>query len=93
MYLESELGLTVEERLAFEAIATASDTRLELLAESASSLWLMQFINAFAALTDVRELMQLVDGWAVTTQNEIQGRALDLRNVRLISRFCLCKVL
>ena len=36
VYLESELGLSVEERLAIEAAASSSDTRLELPKESAS---------------------------------------------------------
>ena len=53
VYLESEIGLTVEERLAIEGAALASDTRLELPAESSSYLWLMQFRNAFASVTYV----------------------------------------
>ena len=36
VHLESELGLSVEERLAIEAAASSSDTRLEFSTESAS---------------------------------------------------------
>ena len=78
VYLESELGLSVEERLAIEAAASSSDTRLELPKESASYLWLMQFMNAFVAVTDVRGLLQLVDGWTVAMRNELDFQERSL---------------
>ena len=78
VYLESPLGLTVEERIAIEEAEAESGNRPELSGPSTQYLWLCCFINAFLQLTSVRSLVQFMESWSIAMESELR---LSLRTM------------
>ena len=62
VYLESELSLTVDERIAIEEAEEAEGQRPQLAAESVNYLWLSNF-NSFVNVVSFGAVLRLVDSW------------------------------
>ena len=72
VYSEKRLRLSVEERVANEELAAAAANKPKLNEDSASYFWLTQVVNAFAAVSDVREVLRLVDMRSIAMQSELK---------------------
>ena len=63
VYLEPELSLTVDERIAIEEAEEAEGQRPQLAAGSVNYLWLSNFINSFVNVVFFGAVLRLVDSW------------------------------
>ena len=78
VYLESPIGLSLDERVALEQEEEIAAARPNLSAESTAYLWLCFFLNCFSTVTNFRGVMQLMDGWTTAMSGELSfvGRSL-----------------
>ena len=72
VYLESPLGLTVEERIAIEEAESNAVSRPELGEDSVRYLWLCCFVNAFLRLSSVSGLIQFMESWSAAMDSELR---------------------
>ena len=72
VYLESALGLTVEERIVIEVAEAESAKKPELSEASVSYLWLCNFINCFVAMSGFRAVISFMERWADTLRGELR---------------------
>ena len=63
VFLESPLGLTVDERKAIEMVEAEAGERPKLCDSGESHLWLCCFINCFVAMTDFGSVIRFKDSW------------------------------
>ena len=63
VYLESELNLTVDERIAIEEAEEAEGQRPQLAAGNVNYLWLSNFINSFVNVVSFGAVLRLVASW------------------------------
>ena len=87
VFLESPLGLTVDERKATEM--TEADDRPKFGDSGASYLWLCCFINCVVAMTDFGYVIRFVDSWTDSMRGGMVfvGRALTYAKYQGISGF------
>ena len=71
VYLESPLGLSLDERIALERDEENEAARPVLGADSVAYLWLCFFLNCFATVTNFRSVIRLLDGWATAMRGEM----------------------
>ena len=78
VYLESELSLSVDERIATEEAEAPSSERPALSAESVSFLWLGQFVSSFVNATSFGAVMRMVESWRdnMSTELRVECRSL-----------------
>ena len=69
--LESEVKLTVEERIAVELEEEAAGSKPELSESSASYLWLCCFINNFVELKDFSSVVRSMEVWSSSMRGEL----------------------
>ena len=69
--LESEVKLTVEERIAVEIEEEAAGSKPELSESSASYLWLCCFINNFVELKDFSSVVRSMEVWSSSMRGEL----------------------
>ena len=72
VYLESALGLTVEERIAIEIAEAESAEKPKLSDESAAYLWLCNFINCFVSMTGFGPVVNFMESWADNLCGEVR---------------------
>ena len=72
VFMESELSLTVEERIAIEEAEEEESQRPQLPEGSADYLWLCNFVVAFTNSTSFGGVMRLVDAWCACTSVELR---------------------
>ena len=94
VFMDSELSLTVEERIAIEEEEEKESQRPQLSEGSTNYLWLCNFVVAFANSTSFDGVLRLVDGWCACTSAELrfECRALNYPRcqVRVVSDMLLC---
>ena len=71
VYLESPLGLSLEERIALEEDREAEASRPTLSVDSSAYLWLCFFVNCFSVVSNFRGVMRLLDGWTTCMRGEL----------------------
>ena len=78
VYLESELSLTVDERIAIEEAEEAEGQRPPLAAGSVNYLWLSNFVKSFVNVVSFDAVLRLVDSWRdyVATELRFECRTL-----------------
>ena len=69
--LESEVKLTVEERIAVELEEEAAGSKPELSESSASYLWQCRFINNFVELKDFSSVVRSMEVWSSSMRGEL----------------------
>ena len=74
VFLESELSLSVDERVAIEEAEAVAGGKPVLGEESVSFLWLSQFVSSFCSTTTFRDVMQMVESWRDTMNTELIAR-------------------
>ena len=93
-FVESELSLTVEERIAIEEEEEEESQRPQLSEGSTNYLWLCNFVVAFANSTSFDGVLRLVDGWCACTSAESRFECRTLNyprcQVRVGSVTLLC---
>ena len=82
VFMESELSLTVEERIAIEEEEEEESQRPQLSEESTNYLWLCHFVVAFANSTSFDRVLRLVDGWCACTSAEVRFESRTLNYPR-----------
>ena len=94
--LESEVKLTVEERIAVELEEEAAGSEPELSESSASYLWLCCFINNFVELRDFSSVVRSMEVWSSSMRGELvfSERVLSypkcqVIHVLFVSFFCV----
>ena len=78
VFMESELSLTVEERIAIEEEEEEESQRPQLSDESTNYLWLCNFVVAFANSTSFDGVLRLVDDWCACTSAELRFESRTL---------------
>ena len=78
VYLESELSLTVDERIAIEEAKEAEGQRPQLAAGSVNYLWLSNFINSFGNVVSFGAVLRLVDSWRDCMVAELRSECRTL---------------
>ena len=78
VFMESELSLTVEERIAIEEEEEEESQRPQLSEESTNYLWLCNFVIAFANSTSFDGVLRLVDDWCACTSAELRFESRTL---------------
>ena len=93
VFMETELSLTVEERIAIEEEEELEGQRPHLPEGSADYLWLCNFIVAFTNSTSFGGFMRLVDAWSACTSTELRFECRVLNYSRcqvcIMSFFCV----
>ena len=69
--LESEVKLTVEERIAIEIEEEAVGSKPQLSESSSSYLWLCCFINNFVELRDFASVVRSMESWSSCMRGEL----------------------
>ena len=82
VFLESALGLTVEDRVAIEEAEAAEGARPHLEKESVSCLWLCSFISSFLTVTSFEGVLQSLDAWRSCMWNELRFECRTLNYTR-----------
>ena len=92
VFMETELSLTVEERIAIEEEEELEGQRPHLPEGSADYLWLCNFIVAFTNSTSFGGVMRLVDAWSACMSTELRFECRVLNYPRcqvcIMSFFC-----
>ena len=79
VYLESELSLSVDERIAIEeAEASSSERPVLSREESVSFLWLGQYISSFVIATSFGAVMRMVELWRDNMNAELRVECCSL---------------
>ena len=81
-FLESALGLTIEERVDIEEAETAEGARPRLQDGSVSYLWLSNFISSFLTVTSFQGVLQSLDAWRSCMANELRFECRTLNYSR-----------
>ena len=71
VYLESPLGLSVDEHIAIEKASAQVGVRSTLTAKSGVCLWLCSFVNSFTTVSTFEAVMAQLEHWAVAMQTEM----------------------
>ena len=82
VFLESALGLTVDERIAIEEAEASSGERPTLSQESVSFLWLSQIASSFCNSTSFGNVTQMVESWRDNLATELRFECRSLNNAR-----------
>ena len=82
VFLESELSLSVDERVAIEEAEAVAGGKPVLGEESVSFLWLSQFVSSFCSTTTFRDVMQMVESWRDTMNTELRVECRTLTYTR-----------
>ena len=92
VFMETELSLNVEERIAIEEEEELEGQRPHLPEGSADYLWLCNFIVAFTNSTSFGGVMRLVDAWSACMSTELRFECRVLYyhrcQVCIMSFFC-----
>ena len=89
VYLESELSLTVDERIAIEEAEEAEGQRPQLAAGSVNYLWLRNFVNSFVNVVSFDAVLRLVDSWrdCMATELRFECRTLTYPQCQVCIQF------
>ena len=82
VFLESELSLSVDERVAIEEAEAVAGGKPVLGEESVSFLWLSQFVSSSCSTTTFRDVMQMVESWRDTMNTELRVECRTLTYTR-----------
>ena len=77
VFLESELSLFVDERIAIEEAEASSGERPTLATESVAYLWLGHFINSFCNVTSLGAVMRMMESWRDSMSAELRVAPLS----------------
>ena len=90
VYLESELSLSVDERIAIEEAEASSSERPALSVESVSFLWLGQFVSSYVNATSFGAVMRMVESWRdnMSTELRVECRSLTYPRCQVRMRVC-----
>ena len=93
VYLESEMSLSVDERIAIEEAEASPSERPVLSTESVSFLWLGQFISNFVNATSFGAVMRMVESWRdnMNAELRVECRSLTHPRCQVRMRFLLLK--
>ena len=93
VYLESELSLSVDERIVIEEAEASSSERPVLSRESVSFLWLGQYISSFVIATSFGAVMRMVELWRdnMNAELRVECRSLTYPRYQVRMRFLLPK--
>ena len=78
VYLESELSLTVDERIAIEEAEEAEGQRPQLAVGSVNYLWLSNVINSSVNVISFGAVLRLVDSWRDCMAAELRFKCRTL---------------
>ena len=90
VYLESELSLSVDERVAIEEAEASAGERPTLPTESAAYLWLGQFISSFCNVASFGSVMRMVESWRDGMSAELRVECRSLTYARCQVRVYIC---
>ena len=92
VFLESELSLTVDERIAIEEAEAAAGGKPELREESVSFLWLCQFVSSFCSTTTFKDVIRMVESWrdAMNTELLVECRPLTYSRCQVCTYLSSC---
>ena len=82
VFLESQLSLSVDERVAIEEAEAVAGGKPVLGEESVSFPWLSQFVSSFCSTTTFRDVMQMVESWRDTMNTELRVECRTLTYTR-----------
>ena len=80
VFMESELGLTVEEKIAVEEAEEEEGQRPQLPEGVMNYLWLSNFIVSFTNATSFSGMLRFVDAWCDCTSTELRFECRTLNN-------------
>ena len=89
VYLESELSLSVDERVAIEEAEASAGERPTLPTESAAYLWLGQFISSFCNVASFGSVMRMVESWRDGMSAELRVECRSLLDLCPMSGTCI----
>ena len=94
VFMETELSLTVEERIAIEEEEEEEGQRPLLPEGSSHYLWLCNFVAAFTSSTSFGGVLHLVDAWCACTSAELRFECRILNyprcQVRIVCKKTFC---
>ena len=82
VFLESELSLSVDERVVIEEAEAAAGGRPVLGGESTSFLWLCQFVSSFCSTSTYGDVMQMMESWRDSMDTELRVECRTLTYTR-----------
>ena len=90
-FLETDINLTVEERMAIEEADAEEGTRPHLSDGSVSYLWLSNFISSILVYKSFEGVLQSLDVWRNCMANELQFecRTMEYARCQVDMRFCV----
>ena len=92
VFLESELSLTVDERIAIEEAVAAAGGKPALSEESVSFLWLCQFVSSFCSTTTFKDVTRMVESWrdAMNTELRVECRTFTYPRCQVCTYISSC---
>ena len=86
VFMETDLNLTVEERMAIEEAEATEGARPHLPDDSVGYLWLNNFISSFLVARSIEGVLYSMDAWRSCMANELhfECRTLDYARCQVI---------